>query len=329
VAEAHPDGTGRQFVNGDIVPTAASPSRRPLLIVNPRSGGGTAVRHDLLGHCRARGIDVVVFESGDDLSTVATAAVSNGADVIGMAGGDGSQATVAAVAAEHDLPFVCVPAGTRNHFAFDVGVDRNDVVGALDAFFDAEERRVDLARANGRVFVNNVALGVYGAVVESPEYRDHKMRTVIRMLPELIGPDAERFDLRFAGPDRRQHPSAALLLVANNPYRTQPRPGDGTRGALDAGVLGVIAITGPPPHRMLEWTATTLHVDSAGSVAVGIDGESVRMEPPMVFETLPLALRVRTTVRRHRPWSRSTSANVTPPTAPPTPRPQSRGTCRP
>jgi diacylglycerol kinase family enzyme len=266
--------------------------------VNPRSGGGTAIRHDLVGHCRARGIEVVVFEPGDDLSTVATAAVSDGADVIGMAGGDGSQATVAAIAAEHDLPYVCVPAGTRNHFAFDLGVDRNDVVGSLDAFFDAEERRIDLARANGRIFVNNVALGVYGAVVESPEYRDHRVRTVIRMLPELIGPDAEPFDLRFAGPDRRHHHSAALLLVSNNPYRTRPRLGDRTRGALDAGVLGVIAVTGPPPHRILEWTAPTLHVDSAASVALGIDGESARMEPPVVIETLPLALRVRRPVRQ-------------------------------
>jgi len=288
-------------MNGDVVGrTPASPSRRPLLIVNPRSGGGTAIRHDLVGECRTRGIDVVVFEAGDDLSMVARAAVSDGADVIGMAGGDGSQATVAAVAAEHDLSFVCVPAGTRNHFAFDLGVDRNDVVGALDAFHDGEERRIDLARANGRVFVNNVALGVYGAVVESPQYRDHKVRTVVQMLPELIGPEAERFDLCFTGPDRHLYPSAALLLVSNNPYRTQPRPGEGTRGALDAGVLGVIAVTGPPPHRMLEWTATTFRVDSAASVALGIDGESVHMDPPVDFETLPLALRVRTPAQRNR-----------------------------
>ena len=140
-----------------------------------------------------------MFEPGDDPTTLATAAVRDGADALGMAGGDGSQAAVAAVAAEHGLPYVCVPAGTRNHFAFDLGIDRNDVVGALDAFVDGDERRIDLGRVNGQVFVNNVAMGVYGAVVQAPAYRDHKVRTMIDMLPELVGPRAEAFDLRFTG----------------------------------------------------------------------------------------------------------------------------------
>ena len=176
---------------------------KPVLIVNPRSGGGKAARVDLVEQCRARGVEPIVFESGDDLTMLATAAVSNGADAIGMAGGDGSQAAVAAVAAEHDLPYVCVPAGTRNHFAFDLGIDRDDLVGALDAFVDGEERRIDLGRVNGRAFVNNVAMGVYGAVVESPAYRDHKVRTVIDMLPEVVGPHAEPFDAAVRRAGRR------------------------------------------------------------------------------------------------------------------------------
>src|SRR4029453_7568272 len=192
-----------------------SRSARSVLIVNPRSGGGKAARFDLVAHCRARGIDAILFEPGDDLTTLATAAVRAGADALGMAGGDGSQAAVAAVAAEHDLPYVCIPAGTRNHFALDLGIDRNDVVGALDAFSDGHERRIDLGRVNGRAFVNNVAMGVYGAVVQSSAYRDHKMRTVIDMMPELIGPAAEQFDLHFVGRDGRAHDTAALVLVAN------------------------------------------------------------------------------------------------------------------
>ena len=96
---------------------------KSVLIVNPRSGGGKAARFDLVAQCRARGIDPILFEPGDDLTALATAAVRAGADALGMAGGDGSQAAVAAVAAEHDLPYVCVPAGTRNHFALDLGID--------------------------------------------------------------------------------------------------------------------------------------------------------------------------------------------------------------
>ena len=270
----------------------------PALIINPRSGGGKAARFDLIAQCAKRGIEPIILEPGDDLAALAETAIRNGADAVGMAGGDGSQATVAAVAAEHDVPFVCVPAGTRNHFAFDLGIDRNDVVAALDVFDDGTERRIDLGRVNGRVFVNNVAMGVYGAVVESPAYRDHKMRTVMEMLPQLVGPRAERFDLRFAGRDGTAHDSALLILVSNNPYTFDPRPQFGTRGTLDHGVLGVITLVGPPPHGLEEWSTPRFRVDSATSVAVGIDGESVAMSPPLLFESDRQALRVRLPARR-------------------------------
>ena len=101
------------------------------------------------------------------LATLVDQAVADGADALGMAGGDGSLAVVAAAAAAHGLPFICVPAGTRNHFALDLGVDRHDVAGALDAFSDGFERRIDLAEVNGRAFLNNVSLGIYGEAVET------------------------------------------------------------------------------------------------------------------------------------------------------------------
>ena len=109
-----------------------------------------------------------------------------------MAGGDGSQALVATVAMRHDVAHVCVPAGTRNHFALDLGLDRNDVVGALDAFTDGVERRIDLASLNERIFVNNASLGVYARVVQSDEYRDAKLATWKRMLPDMVGQDTAR-----------------------------------------------------------------------------------------------------------------------------------------
>ena len=195
---------------------------KSVLIVNPRSGGGKAARFDLVAQCRGRGIDPVLFEPGDDLTTLATEAVHAGAEALGMAGGDGSQAAVAAVAVEHDLPYVCVPAGTRNHFALDLGIVRNDVVGALDAFSNGEERRIDLGRVNGRPFVNNVAMGVYGAVVQSSAYREHKVRTVVDMMPELVGPKAEPFDLRFVGHDGRPYANAAAGVGRQQPVCDRP-----------------------------------------------------------------------------------------------------------
>jgi diacylglycerol kinase family enzyme len=283
---------------------------RPVVIINPRSGGGKADRLDLVSQCRARDIEPVVFEAGADLAALATEAVATGADALGMAGGDGSQAAVAAVAAVHGIPYVCVPAGTRNHFALDLGIDRNDPVGALDAFVGGVERRIDLGRVNGRVFVNNVAMGLYGAVVQSPEYRDHKARTVVTMLPGLLGPGAEAFDLRFEDASGRPFESAQLVLVSNNPYVVDPRAGTGTRGTIDGGRLGVIAVAGPPPRGLFEWTAPTLHVDSAAPIALGIDGEGVIMDPPLLFESSPSALRVLVPARRRAPRLRPPRAKV-------------------
>ncbi len=274
----------------------------PVLIVNPISGGRKAQRHDLVGRCRARGIEPVMVERGHHISTLAEAAVARGADVIGMAGGDGSQGVVAAIAARHDLPFVCVPAGTRNHFALDIGVDRDDVVGALDAFFDGSERRIDLARVNGRVFVNNASMGLYGAIVQSQEYRDAKLRTVIEKLPELLGPGAEPFDLRFTDPDGSPCSGTQLLLVSNNPYELDPLGMQGTRGGMHQGALGVVVVrSGPPFHRLKEWVTPTFQVDSNSGVEVGLDGEALVLDPPLVFECLPSALRIRIPAhRRHR-----------------------------
>ena len=132
-----------------------------------------------------------MLQPGDDMLDLARDAIDRGADVIGMAGGDGSQALVASVAAERGIPMVVIPAGTRNHLALDLGIDRDDVVGALDAFDAAVERPMDLAEVNGHVFVNNVSLGLYAAIVQSPEYRDAKADTTLSALPRLLGPGSQ------------------------------------------------------------------------------------------------------------------------------------------
>jgi diacylglycerol kinase family enzyme len=276
------------------IATDALPSH-PVLFINPRSGGGKAQHHDLVGHCREQGIEPIVLKGGDDLASLARAAVSSGSDAIGMAGGDGSQAGVAAVAAAHDLPYVCVPAGTRNHFALDIGLDRDDVVGALDAFHRGSERRIDLAQVNGRVFVNNASMGLYGRIVQSPEYRDAKFRTVIQMLPDLLGPGAEPFDLQFTGPDGAEYRSAQLVLVSNNPYKLDPVETQGTRGKMNQGTLGVIVAPGGSPFQpWMEWTTPDFEVKSASTIELGLDGEALALDPPLRFELLPSTLRIRT-----------------------------------
>jgi diacylglycerol kinase family enzyme len=298
--------------------------RHPVLIVNPRSGGGKADRLGLSRECGARGIELVVLQRGDDLLGIAEAVVSRGADAIGVAGGDGSQALAATVASQHDLPYVCVPAGTRNHFAFDVGVDRADVVGALDAFTHGAERRIDLARVNGRVFINNASLGVYAKLVQSEDYRNAKLETVARMLPDLLPPRGVSFDFGFDVPNGTRWQSPQLALVSNNPYRA-PRPGvAGARRGVDRGVLGVIAVRAVSPNELLtlmatestgavprlpgwlDFTAAVFTVDAGAPVDVALDGEPCVLDPPLRFESVPAALRIRVlTTRKQRIGLRS------------------------
>jgi diacylglycerol kinase family enzyme len=288
-------GAARQaFAVHVALPPGAAPAR-PVLFYNPKSGGGKAERFDVAGEARARGVEPIELKRGDDLAVIVRDAIARGADALGMAGGDGSQAVVAAIAAEHGLPYVCVPAGTRNHFALDLGVDRDDVVGALDAYIHGGERVVDLAEVNDRVFVNNVSLGVYAEAVQSDAYRDAKLRTLVDTMPAVLGPQGEGLDLHWVGPDGRRAETNAVVLVSNDPYRLGRPLGSGTRPRMDAGQLGVAVVgaRGGGARRIQQWTTESFEVESAHPVAAGIDGEAVRLDPPLRFRSRPRALRVR------------------------------------
>jgi len=285
-------------VEGQVVRRRAErrPSR-PVLFINPRSGGGTAGRVDLAAAAGERGIRVVELAAGDDLDALVRAAVADGSDCLGAAGGDGTLAQVARVAIEQDLPFVCVPAGTRNHFALDLGLDRTDPVGALDAFVDADSFHVDVAEVNGQLFLNNVSIGVYGEVVADAQYREHKVGTTLAKLPELIGPVAESLDLRFVDETGTAYDSALVVLVSNNAYEFGPSRGFGSRPTLRDGDLGVVVMTHGSglldPLRVHGWSAPTFRIESSSRVSAGLDGEAVVLDAPVEFRVRPRALRVR------------------------------------
>jgi diacylglycerol kinase family enzyme len=292
----------------------AEPPSRPVLFFNPKSGGGKAERFSLADAARERGIEPVELKLGQDLERLVRDAVAGGADGLAMAGGDGSQAIVAAVASDLDLPYACIPAGTRNHFALDLGVDREDVVGALDAFVDGGERRVDLADVNGRVFVNNVSLGVYAEAVQQSGYRDAKVKTLLDTFADSVGPDGEGLDMRWQGPGGREHSSGAAILVSNNRYRLGPAVGSGTRPRIDDGLLGITVLSAPTgrggiaeaqrPWR--DWSSPAFEVDADGPVHAGIDGEAATLEPPLRFAIRPGVLRVR--VARSHPGASPSAA---------------------
>jgi diacylglycerol kinase family enzyme len=295
-----------QVTEGPVTTVETAAPRHPYLIMNPRSGGGKVGRFDLAGRARALGAEVFLLDGpAVDVAEVAHRAVRDGADLLGVAGGDGTQALVAGVAAEHGVPFLVVSAGTRNHFALDLGLDRENPAACLDALTDGEEVRIDLGLIGDRTFVNNASFGAYAAVVRSPEYRDAKVGTALDLLPAALT-GASPLQLTVDG-TTVTGPQA--VLVSNNVYRTD----SGQRPRLDRGELGVLAVT---VHgalgaarligrrgRSRALTVRTAHeavIDAdAAAVPVGVDGEALVLPTPVRCLIRPGALRVR--VPRHRP----------------------------
>jgi diacylglycerol kinase family enzyme len=285
--------------------------RHPVLICNPWSGGGKVAKFGLLERARDLGVETVVLEHGLDLEQLARDAIAGGADCLGMAGGDGSQALVASIAIEHDIPFVCVSAGTRNHFALDLGLDRDDPRAGMDAFHDAVERRIDYATVSDRLFVNNVSLGVYATIVQQDSYRDAKRETSRTLLPEMLGSTAEPFDLQFSTPDGTEVDGAFLIMVSNNPYVLGPSVDVSQRRSLETGALGVFAVnaaSGPAAARLTarsavglrtrdpgwhEFTCESFVVRSrSGSAFAGVDGEALDLNTPLRFRIHPKGMRI-------------------------------------
>ncbi|HYY19882.1 MAG TPA: diacylglycerol kinase family protein [Streptosporangiaceae bacterium] len=287
-------------------------ARHPFLIMNPRSGGGKVGQFDLRRKAEALGAEVFLMSGSEpvDVAEVARKAVAAGADLLGVAGGDGTQALVAAVAAEHGIPFVVITAGTRNHFALDLGLDRENPAACLGALSDGVDLRVDLGLIGDQTFVNNASFGAYAEVVQTPAYRGDKLGTTMDTLPDLLqGHRGTRLSA-LAGDVTIDAPQA--LLVASNPYGTGDIAGLGRRVRLDRGVLGVVAVTvgsarqaagllrGRHSTGLRVLTARTVVVTGGSErIPVGVDGEALSMPVPVRCSIRPGALRVR--VPRDRP----------------------------
>jgi diacylglycerol kinase family enzyme len=308
---------GRAALGRDAIPERmrehdVPPPRRPFLIMNPRSGGGKVTRFGLKDKAEALGAEVVLLEGPGpvDVGELARQAVADGADLLGVAGGDGTQALVAGIAAEHDIPLLVISAGTRNHFALDLGLDREDPSRCLDALRDGVELRVDLGVIGDRPFVNNASFGAYAAVVQSPAYRNDKRGTTLDLLPGLLaGHQGPRLVAR-AGSVTVEGPQA--VLVSNNVYGMGDIAGLGRRARMDRGTLGVFAVTvtsavqaaglvrGTQARGLTRLAGREVVVDAdASQIPVGVDGEALLLDTPVRCTVQPAALRVR--VPRDRP----------------------------
>jgi diacylglycerol kinase family enzyme len=251
-----------------------------FLLVNPRAGDDRPSADELVEAARARGVETHVLTEGEDPHELARRA---DADALGVAGGDGSLAPVATAALERDLPFVCIPFGTFNHFALDAGIDRDDPLGALDAF-GGRERRVDVGRlGDDGVFLNTVSFGLYAALVAEEDRARTRLGAALRLVFR-----GGHVRLRIDG----KPVDARIVVVGNNVYRLHPRE-IGTRDRLDAGVLHLGIARGLLPRSWEERRAARFAIDADAHVLeAACDGEPVRLETPVELSVDPQALRL-------------------------------------
>lgn len=262
---------------------------KPVVIINPLSGDGKAKRVDLAGAAKKMDLEVVTFEKGDDFEQLANDAVDRGCDLLMVAGGDGSLAAVAAVAMERNVRFACIPVGTRNHFAMDLGLDRDDPNTALGAAIDGVEVDVNVGRVNGRVFLNNVSFGIYAEALAAPDYRKHRAENIV----EATG-QAERQDgaqLAVQTPSGETRGEIGVLLVSNNPYEFIGPADFAARASLATGTLGVVVAgrqeAAKHPRRHVErWTTPEMTVSSTApqQIRAGVDGELVAFDAPVELD---------------------------------------------
>jgi diacylglycerol kinase family enzyme len=282
-----------------------------MLAINPNSGpDGDAT--PVIAAAHQLGVQVLELDPEQDIAKQFADALPDDLAVLGIAGGDGSLGLVAGICLERDIPFVCIPFGTRNHFARDLGLDRKDPVGAVAAFAaDHVERVIDVGDLDGRTFLNNVTFGVYAEAIDDDDYRDAKIRTTWRVATATLRGEHEGDHFYLTDPGGNVHDTPFIALIANNGYDAASLRGLGQRARLDEGILQVsvidverrldlagIAATvvrddAAEDDRVEQWTATSVEVTADGDeVAVGIDGEAVTVAAPVRMNLRPAALRV-------------------------------------
>jgi diacylglycerol kinase family enzyme len=283
------------------------------ILIN-RGGGSVGEATAIEQVTSAAGIaGAVQLLDGERLHDAARKAVADGAELVVAGGGDGTISCVAGAIAGTGTILGILPLGTLNHLARDLGIP-SALEDAAKLIASGKTRRIDVAEVNGRVFVNNSAIGIYPLMVNDRESQQERLGRPKRLAMAIA---AARTMLRFSSRrltltanERKAAVDTPLLFVGNNTYRLE-MPGSGTRERLDSGELCVIVLR---RKSRLGFLATairsligrerpidivqlddvqTLRVDSARpSLTISLDGETATMKPPLKYRIRPGALKV-------------------------------------
>lgn len=286
-------------------------TRRFAVVLNGRSGGGrgpaqAARLRELFGPSTT--VDLV--QGGLAIRAAAERLASGGCEALVAGGGDGTVGAVAAVARAHGLPLGVLPLGTMNHFAKDLGMPTS-LDDAAAAIAGAAPRAVDVAEANGDLFLNNASLGVYPRLVRLRE--QHRARGAGKWLAALWATLAVLrrhpfFDVALRTTEQSTRRRTPFVMIANNAYRMaglQPH----ARERLDGGELAVYTYQADQRSSLLVLglrvvlfgvdRVRELEVQTSPEVTVAtprqaprlaLDGELTDLRPPLVARILPRAL---------------------------------------
>jgi YegS/Rv2252/BmrU family lipid kinase len=282
-------------------------------------GGGAASRDLQIGEhvaqaFRSAGLEAhVELIDGGDCEVRAKAIVERGDELVVVGGGDGTISAAASALVGSETALGILPLGTLNHFARDLGIpDKLEDAARLIA--SNKHRRVDVAEMNGRIFINNSAIGLYPLMVRDREFqqeklgRSKKLAMIVASVRTLARFGHQRLTLTVN--DEKARVDTPLLFVGNNDYRIDlGAPGqresvdDGrlsvfvmrkkTRSGLIAASVRALFNRARPDDMVQLENVQRLRVESHRStLAVSLDGEVVRAEPPLDYKIRKKALRV-------------------------------------
>ncbi len=286
--------------------------KKPYLILNPKSGNGRAIKAKTPHAAEKMGIKVLIMKKGESVEDLARKAVDEGADVLGISGGDGSIGTVAKVAIENNLPMVVLPGGTRCHFARDIGMLPKQINDALSSYYGVE-RRIDVSKINDRIFMNNASFGVYADIVNNEDYRNKKITVTRRVLREILSGTKKPYALNINN-NGHKFSKAIMVLIGVNRYNTINLMELGQRPRLDEGVLQINVLSKVSNELIAnvlrnatinqieqtssleefsQWETKKIEIAGKGKkVVVGVDGECEEFSSPVNVEIMPKALRL-------------------------------------
>jgi diacylglycerol kinase family enzyme len=291
---------------------------RVAIVVNESGGNAIGESRETLperlsGLFRARGIDAhVQLARPGALAEQFRSAAAARPDVLVAVGGDGTVSCGADAAVKAGITLGVIPRGTFNHFARDARIPIA-LEAAVDTISAGRVQAVDVAELNGRVFINNSAIGLYPMMVQDREAQRHRLgrskrvAMIVACLRAFRHFHRHRLAVRIEG---REAPiSTPLMFVGNNRYETALLT-MGRRARLDEGVLSIRALLVESPLHLLGLALRGLfwgfdqqrdfaNLDSAReavilslqpALRVSLDGETHLFETPLRYRILPRAL---------------------------------------